>query len=340
MDTQPESISLNGVPKTDAVWRLVAGYCEQTDLHNPAVTVRESLLFAARMRLRPFSLTEEARVSHCEDNMKLLELEEYADILVGDEAAGEGLPKHARKRLTLGVELAANPSILFADEPTSGLDSLSASLVVASLQKAVKSRGVTVVCTIHQPSKEVFETFDKLLLLRKGGVVVYNGDISGISRYMTSVSGNDAYELKRGTNPADHALDVFCGPGGEGVDWGMLYKQSAMASGINTIADACSCEHCLSGGIDADIEKCSTLSELWSVLDRQMLAHWRTPTYMAVRFWWTLYASLFTSLIFMNITETASGALNLIGAIFNFVNLATIPLTSASVPLIVERAVY
>jgi ABC-type multidrug transport system ATPase subunit len=71
------------------------------------MTVRESLLFAARMRLRPFSLTEEVRVLYCEDNMKLLDLEEYADILVGDEAAGEGLPKHARKRLTLGVELLA-----------------------------------------------------------------------------------------------------------------------------------------------------------------------------------------------------------------------------------------
>ena len=75
-------------------------------------------MFAARMRLRPFSLTENARVEHVEDILKLLELEEFADVLVGDEGAGEGLPKHARKRLTLGVELAANGSILFADEPT------------------------------------------------------------------------------------------------------------------------------------------------------------------------------------------------------------------------------
>ena len=111
-------ISLNSAPKDDATWKLVAGYCEQTDLHNPAITVRESLMFAARMRLRPFSLAEDARVEHVEDILKLLELEEFADVLVGDEGAGEGLPKHARKRLTLGVELAANGSILFADEPT------------------------------------------------------------------------------------------------------------------------------------------------------------------------------------------------------------------------------
>ena len=93
------------------MWRLVAGYCEQADLHNPAMTVRESLVFAARMRLRPFSMTEETRMEYCDDIMKLLELGDYADILVGDEAAGQGLPKHARKRLTLGVELSANPSV-------------------------------------------------------------------------------------------------------------------------------------------------------------------------------------------------------------------------------------
>ena len=119
-------------------------------------------------------------------------------------------------------------------EPTSGLDSLSASLVVSSLQRAAKSRGVTVVCTIHQPSREVFETFDNLLLLRKGGCVVYNGPIDGISQYMTCSSGSDEYALTPGTNPADHALDIFCGPGGEKHDWGDLYKRSEMAKDVAT----------------------------------------------------------------------------------------------------------
>jgi len=330
-------IAINGVAKTDETWRLIAGYCEQTDLHNPAMTVRESLLFAARMRLRPFSLSEEARTAYCEENMRLLELEEFADILVGDEAAGEGLPKHARKRLTLGVELVANPSILFADEPTSGLASLSAALVVSSLKRAANSRGVTVVCTIHQPSREVFETFDNLLLLRKGGVCVYNGPIPKISNYMTSVSGNDAFALKDGTNPADHALDIFCGPGGESEDWGKLYKQSSMASQVRETVNNCSSE---SGGVEVKAESRSTFSELRSVLQRQVLGHWRTPTYMAVRFWWTLSASLLTSFIFMNIDDTGEGAFDLVGAVFNFVNLAQVPLLSASVPLITERAVY
>jgi len=327
-------IFLNGSPKTNEKWRLIAGYCEQTDLHNPAMTVRESLIFATRMRLRPFSLSEDVKSSHIEEIMRLLEIEEYADILVGDEALGQGLPKHARKRLTLGVELAANPSILFADEPTSGLDSVSASLVVSSLQRVAKTRGVTIVCTIHQPSKEVFETFDNLLLLRKGGVVVYNGAISKISDYMTSVSGNSEYALKPGANPADHALEFLCG---EKEDWAKLFKQSPMAASIKAVVEEASREP---AGIDASEDARGVWSELMSVLQRQLVSHWRTPTYMSVRFWWTLIGTLLTSLFYMNLPATTDGAFNLVGASFGFVNLATIPLTSAAAPLIKERAVF
>ena len=335
-------ISLNGTPKDDRTWRFVAGYCEQTDLHNPAITVRESLVFAARMRLRPFSLSEDARVAHVESIMELLEIEEFADVLVGDEAAGEGLPKHARKRLTLGVELAANGSVLFADEPTSGLDSLSASIVVGSLSRAAKVRGITVVVTIHQPSKEVFAAFDNLLLLRKGGVCVYNGPVSGIDDYLASASGNERLRLKAGANPADHVLDILCGPGGEGYDWGSLFSQSSMASGAKAIVDACSCDHCKSGNVGPvpSGEERGIFSEFFSVLQRQVVAHYRTPTYMSVRFWWTMSASLLTGFIFMGLPTTTDGAFNLVGAAFQFVNIGTVPLLSAAVPLITERAVY
>ena len=99
-------VNINGQPKTDATWRTIAGYCEQVDLHNPSLTVRESVVFASRMRLRPFSLPDDDVVSFANQILKILELEEFADMLVGDEAAGEGLPKHARKRLTVGVEMA------------------------------------------------------------------------------------------------------------------------------------------------------------------------------------------------------------------------------------------
>lgn len=334
-------ININGHPKTDVTWRSIAGYCEQVDLHNPAMTVRESLVFAARMRLRPFSLADEAKVGFASKILELLELSEFADMLVGDEASGEGIPKHARKRLTVGVELAGNPSILFADEPTSGLDSLSASVVVSSLERAAKQEGLTIVCTIHQPSREVFEAFDALLLLRKGGVCVYNGMIDQLNAYMQTAPNGSEYAMPDETNPADHVLDVFCGPLGEKQNWGRFYERSDMAKAALASFDSCSCACCEAGEIKVDMNPQSFVSELYLVFQRQALAQWRTPTYMAVRFWWTIIANLIVGLVYFQSSEAGENAVtNMIGAIFFYVNIATVPLLSATVPLISERAVY
>lgn len=224
----------------------------------------------------------------------------------------------------------------------SGLDSLSASLVVSSLRRAAKAKGVTVVCTIHQPSKEVFAAFDNLLLLRKGGVCVYNGPVAGIDDYIVSTSGDEGLRLTTGANPADHVLDILCGPGGERFNWGNLYTQSSMAKGVKSIADSCSCDACKAGGVGEvnSGEERGIFLELFNVLQRQVIAHYRTPTYMSVRFWWTISASLLTGFIFMGLPNTSDGAFNLVGAAFSFVNIGTVPLMSASVPLIMERAVY
>ena len=70
-----------------------------------------------------------------------------------------------RKRLTIAVELVANPSIIFMDEPTSGLDARAAAIVMRAVRNIVNT-GRTIVCTIHQPSIDIFESFDELLLLK------------------------------------------------------------------------------------------------------------------------------------------------------------------------------
>jgi energy-coupling factor transporter ATP-binding protein EcfA2 len=89
---------------------------------------------------------------------------------------GSGLSVEQRKRVTIAVEMTANPSILFLDEPTSGLDSRAARIVMRAVRRVAAS-GRTVVCTIHQPSYEIFSMFDNLLLLKTGGFVVYNGSL-------------------------------------------------------------------------------------------------------------------------------------------------------------------
>jgi len=279
------------------------------------MTVLESIVFAARMRVRPYSISDDAKIKFAGQILDLLELNEYSDILVGDEANGEGLPKHARKRLTVGVELAGNPSILFADEPTSGLDSLSAAVVISSLERVAKQQGLTVVCTIHQPSRDVFDAFDNLLLLRTGGVCVYNGAISSLPSYL-----GERFAIPPEKNPADHILDVFCGTLGEAEDWGRLYHGSSMAEKALNDFEACNCASCTSKAFNIDSKPLSLSTELFMVTNRQLLTHWRTPSYMAVRFLWSIVANLIVGLVYYQIASSrdASEVLNISGLFLLF----------------------
>lgn len=137
-------------------------------------TVRESLEFSALLR-QPNSVPKEEKLAYVNEVISILEMEEYADAVVG--VPGEGLNVEQRKRLTIGVELAAKPELLlFLDEPTSGLDSQTAWSIMM-LMKKLTNNGQAILCTIHQPSAVLFQQFDRLLFLKSGGQTVYYGDI-------------------------------------------------------------------------------------------------------------------------------------------------------------------
>ena len=115
----------------------------------------------------------------------MLDMQEYADAVVG--VPGEGLNVEQRKRLTIGVELAAKPPLLlFVDEPTSGLDSQTSWAVLDLLEKLSKA-GQSILCTIHQPSAMLFQRFDRLLLLAEGGKTVYFGQMLSSPVYLLEI---------------------------------------------------------------------------------------------------------------------------------------------------------
>jgi ABC-type multidrug transport system ATPase subunit len=95
-----------------------------------------------------------------EEVLELVELKPLENALVGLPGI-TGLSTEQRKRLTIAVELVANPSIIFMDEPTSGLDARAAAIVMRTVRNTVDT-GRTVVCTIHQPSIDIFEAFDEV----------------------------------------------------------------------------------------------------------------------------------------------------------------------------------
>ena len=132
--------------------------------------MRESLQFAARLR-RSNDVSDAEKLEYVEKIIDVLDMRGYADAVVG--RLGNGLNVEQRKKLSIGVELVAKPSLLlFLDEPTSGLDSQSAWAIV-KLLRDLANAGQSILCTIHQPSATLFEEFDRLLLLKKGDCYLF-----------------------------------------------------------------------------------------------------------------------------------------------------------------------
>lgn len=164
---------INGFP-TDASFQHRVGYVQQQDLHLSTMTVREALEFSALLR-QSAEIPKEDKLGYVDHVIEILDMQGFADAVVG--FPGEGLNIEQRKRLTIGVELAARPQLLlFLDEPTSGLDSQTSWSICQLIKKLTKS-GQAVLCTIHQPSAVLFDQFDWLLLLAPGGKTVYFGGI-------------------------------------------------------------------------------------------------------------------------------------------------------------------
>ncbi|XWS11667.1 hypothetical protein CRYUN_Cryun37aG0019100 [Craigia yunnanensis] len=201
------NISISGYPKNQFSFTRVSGYCEQNDIHSPHVTVYEFLLYSAWLRLSS-EVDTKTRKMFMEEVMELIELKALRDALVGLPGV-DGLSTKQRKRLTIAVELVANPSIIFLDEPTSGLDARAAAIVMRTVRNTVDTGG-TVVCTIHQPSIDIFEAFDELLLMKRGGQIIYAGPLGhnshNLIEYFEAVPG--VPKIKDGYNPATWMLEI------------------------------------------------------------------------------------------------------------------------------------
>ncbi|CAF2089792.1 unnamed protein product [Brassica napus] len=220
-------INVSGFPKKQDSFARISGYCEQFGIHSPLLTVYESLLYSAWLRLPP-NIDESTRELFIEEVMELIELEPLRGMLVGYVGIS-GLSTEQRKRMTIAVELVANPSILFMDEPTSGLDARAAAIVMRTVRNTVDT-GRTVVCTIHQPSIDIFESFDELFLLARGGEEIYVGPIghnsSQLIEYFEGIRG--VSKIKEGYNPATWALEVTTREQEDvlGVKFAQEYKNS------------------------------------------------------------------------------------------------------------------
>lgn len=215
---------VDGNPR-NASFQRKTGYVQQQDVHLPTTTVREALRFSAILR-QPRSVSTQEKFDYVEQVISLLEMERYAEAVVG--VPGEGLNVEQRKRLTIGVELAAKPELLlFLDEPTSGLDSQTSWNILQLLRK-LTDHGQAVLCTVHQPSAILFENFDRLLLLAKGGRTVYFGEVGKASNVLVDYfTKHGAPAPSEGTNPAEWMLRLVGGARGLARSIGTMSGEKA-----------------------------------------------------------------------------------------------------------------
>ncbi|KAF3628286.1 ABC transporter G family member 39 [Capsicum annuum] len=315
------SIFISGYPKNQSTFARISGYCEQNDIHSPHVTVYESLIYSAWLRLSP-DVRKETRKNFVQEIMELVELKPLRNFLVGLPGV-DGLSTEQRKRLTIAVELVANPSIIFMDEPTSGLDARAAAIVMRTVRNTVDT-GRTVICTIHQPSIDIFEAFDELLLMKRGGQVAYAGSLGHHSclliEYFQSVPG--VLTIKEGSNPATWMLDITT-PAVEAqlkVDFGDIYANSdlyrrnqELIKQLSVPAPGSQDLHFPTKYSLPFIDQCKAC--FW----KQHLSYWRHPQYNAIRFFMTAIIGIIFGIIFWDKGSKMyklQDLLNLLGAMY------------------------
>lgn len=258
-------VLFNGQKPTRTMVETLVGYCEQFDSLFPYTTVYDSLLFAAQLRLS-VSIPTEAKKKIVEELMELLDLTPLRDCLVGG-ANIPGLSQAQLKRLNIGIELVSNPSVLFLDECTSALDSAAAASVIKVVRRIATVLKKSIICTIHQPSSELWYMFDRLCMLAPGGHLTFFGSLG--PRGLTAINffeGCSLIEsLPADKNPASWLLEQ-CGEG-EHVDritreLQELYQKSVIWKDVQEQLTLLQAITVTSGGNNAGEDMTMTQSDL------------------------------------------------------------------------------
>ncbi|XP_020587829.1 LOW QUALITY PROTEIN: ABC transporter G family member 42-like [Phalaenopsis equestris] len=303
-------IRISGYPKNQATFTRVLGYCEQNDIHSPQITVNESLLYSAFLRLS-MNFNNEEKKKFIDEVMELVELTNLKDAIVGLPGVS-GLSTEQRKRLTVAVELVANPSVIFMDEPTTGLDAKAAAIVMRTVRNIVGT-GRTIVCTIHQPSIDIFESFDELLLLKRGGQIIYSGPLGQNSQklieYFEEIPG--VPKIKEKENPATWMLAITSSVAKDDkkIDFADYYQSSSLYELNKELVTELSEPAPESEDLYFPSKYSQTIYTQFRICFwKHWWTYWRSPHYSLVRLFFTFVTSLFLGSISWKIGQKRDNA--------------------------------
>ncbi|KAE8725425.1 ABC transporter G family member 5 [Hibiscus syriacus] len=176
---QSGSIFVNKTAIDKAQFRRISGYVTQNDTLFPLLTIEETLMFSAKLRLRLPRSQLSVRVKSL---IQELGLDHIAMARVGDDRV-RGISGGERRRVSIGVDVIHDPKVLILDEPTSGLDSTSALQIIDMLKVMAETRGRTIILSIHQPGFRIVKLFNSMLLLANGSVL-HQGTVDQLGAYL------------------------------------------------------------------------------------------------------------------------------------------------------------
>ncbi|KAH9868944.1 hypothetical protein J1614_008021 [Plenodomus biglobosus] len=337
------SMFVNGAP-LDSAFQRSTGYVQQQDLHLETSTVREALRFSAVLR-QPKHVSRQEKYNYVEEVIKMLNMSDFSNAVVG--VPGEGLNVEQRKLLTIGVELAAKPKLLlFLDEPTSGLDSQSSWSIIAFLRK-LSNAGQAILCTIHQPSAILFQEFDRLLFLARGGRTVYFGELGHNSQTLLHYfKSNGARDCGEDENPAEYMLEIVNkGKNDNGLDWHDVWNASEEASGVQRDIDQL---HEEKKHENLNISKetgggefaMPITTQIWECTYRAFQQYWRMPSYVLAKFGLCTIAGLFIGFSFFQANSSLAGMQTIIFSVFMMTTIFSSLVQQIQPLFITQRSLY
>ncbi|CAB3363689.1 Hypothetical predicted protein [Cloeon dipterum] len=316
--------AINGEPATAETITALSAYVQQDDLFIGTLTVREHLIFQALVRMDRW-IPYEARMKRVEEVISELALTKCQNTLIGIPGRIKGISGGEMKRLSFASEVLTDPPLLLCDEPTSGLDSFMAQNVVQVL-KNMALKGKTVICTIHQPSSEVFAMFDKVLLMAEGRVA-YLGTSHEACDFFSQLGA----PCPSNYNPADffiqllavvpsreetcrQTVDLICDTF-ENSEAGQKFAQPPLITTKTTFEE------------EIDIAR-SPYKAKWSaqfraVLWRSWLSVKKEPILIKVRMLQTFMVAMLIGIMFFGQELTEDGVMNINGALFLFLTNMT-----------------
>ncbi|OKL56772.1 hypothetical protein UA08_07926 [Talaromyces atroroseus] len=320
------------------------GFCEQMDLHDGTATIREALEFSAVLRQDRATPYQE-KIDYVNRIIDLLELEDIQDALISS------LGVEQKKRVTIGVELAAKPSLLlFLDEPTSGLDSQAAFSIVRFLRKLAHA-GQAIVCTIHQPSSMLIQQFDMILALNPGGNTFYFGPVGQDGRDVVEYFADRGVVCPPSKNVAEFILETAAKPvvrNGRKIDWNEEWRNSSqnqkLLSEIQRLVQERSQQQPIAAEETANEQPTEfaapVTTQIYMLTKRVFLQYWRDPSYYYGKIFVSAIIGIFNGFTFWKVGDNLSDLQDRMFSVFLIILIPPIVLNSIVPKFYINRALW